>query len=94
MQASKTRFPSVHSYWRSSLGFHLSHSLGLIIFALIFVTLSFVAPGALFTPAMMIIMLGTGTIYAVLSHYFWFSIPLMGSILGTGLIGLGFAVHG
>lgn len=93
MQASKTRFPSAHSYWRSSLGFHLSHSLGLIAYALIFIALSWVAAETLFFTPIYLIMIGAGVIYAILACFFWFYIPFYGSVLGSCLLALGVIIH-
>ncbi|MCH8862100.1 MAG: hypothetical protein IID51_06285 [Proteobacteria bacterium] len=77
----------------SYMGFHLSHSLGLIMFAAIYMALSIIEPAVIFSAPLAAIMIGVGVTYAALSHFFWFVIPLAGSILATALLALGLMVH-
>lgn len=84
---------NARNFWLSYMGFHLSHSLGLITFAVIYISLSFVEPAVIFSAPLATIMIGVSLTYAVLSHFFWFAIPLTGSILATALLLLGLMVH-
>ncbi len=84
---------NARNFWLSYMGFHLSHSLGLILFSAVYISLSFVEPAVIFSAPLATIMIGVGVIYAVLSHFFWFSIPLIGSTLATALLLLGLIAH-
>ncbi len=77
------------SYWQGLLGFHFSHSLGLLFYAAIFVAISLAAPDLLQTPLFMVLLLTPGIIYGVLSHLFWFYIPFWGSVSANGLMTAG-----
>ncbi len=68
-------------------------SLGLITFVAIYIALSFVEPAVIFSAPLAAIMIGVGVTYALLSHFFWFAIPLIGSILATALLLLGLIAH-
>ena len=77
------------SFWLSYLGFHFSHSIGVMFYALV------VAYGALARPDLfsdMVVRIGVvvfGAVYVLLSRAFWFIIPLVGSLLGVTLIAVG-----
>ena len=77
------------NYWESYLGFNLSHSLGILVFVATYSVLSVIAPEIIFHPAMLLLLLGTGGIFAFLAYRFWFSIPLIGSLCGTFLFVIG-----
>ena len=86
MKATRIRLrKNVRNFWRSYMGFHFSHSLGLLTFAAILFSLSFEAPDLLFTAPIAQIMISVSLIYAILAYFFWFSIPFWGSIIASAL---------
>lgn len=80
---------NTNSFWRSYMGFHMSHSAGILIFAAIYMSLSFIAPSVLFHPVFAIILVGTGAAYSTMAHFFWFNIPFWGASLATTLFAIG-----
>jgi fermentation-respiration switch protein FrsA (DUF1100 family) len=88
MQASRTAIaPDAPDYWRGVLGFHLSHSIGVLLLALLIV----VATLYLITwlkPILVIV----GAAYAVVSYMCWFNAPTIGILLATTLMAAGWMV--
>jgi hypothetical protein len=86
MRGTKTALaPEGANYWRGVLGFHLSHSIGVLMFALmIWVTSSYSI--AWMQPVLVVI----GTSYVVISHSCWFRIPTIGIGIATILMAFGF----
>ena len=82
-----------NNFWRAYLGFHLSHSLGILVFVVTFFGLTFINPALIFHPFLSAILIGTGVLYAILSRVFWFSKPFIGVSLATLLFVAGLAVH-
>jgi hypothetical protein len=82
MRAAKVRISRGGTdMWRAWIGFNLSHSLGLLVFA----TLA-VASGAqrrIPTAELFAMLVIVGTAYVVLAARYWFRIPLTGAALGT-----------
>jgi hypothetical protein len=90
MQAAPLRISSQTTMWRAALGFHASHSLGALLFALIYGGLALtqwpllratpflIAVGALYLAAML-----------VLARRYWFHIPFIGFALSLALYGVG-----
>jgi len=81
------------NFWRAYLGFHLSHSLGILIFAATYFILTFINPELIFHPALSIILIGTSFLYALLSRIFWFSKPFIGASLAAILFVVGLVLH-
>lgn len=81
------------NFWKAYMGFHLSHSLGILIFSLTYLALSFIMPELLFHPALMSLQVGTGALYMILSKKYWFSKPFVGSGLALLFFILGFGIH-
>jgi len=81
------------SFWGSYMGFHFSHSLGILVFVALYLVLSFITPDILFHPALAAILIGTGAIYATLARLYWFSIPFYGATVSTSLTTLGVVLH-
>jgi hypothetical protein len=68
-------------YWSGILGFNLSHSIGILLFALLIVLAAqykivWLEP----------LLSALGLVFAVIAWRCWFRIPMWGSLLGTGLM--------
>lgn len=72
--------------WRAGVGFHASHSLGAILFGVLYLYLALEASHFLFGSRFL---LGLGFVYlvamVVLAKLYWFSIPFRGIALATSL---------
>ncbi len=85
MRKSRTRIaPGGRDYWSGVLGFNLSHSIGVLLFALLIV-LATLHNIAWLQPLLVL----TGVIYATISYRCWFRIPTTGILIATGIIGAG-----
>lgn len=95
MKATRIRMRKhVRNFWRSYMGFHFSHSLGLLLFAAMYFSLSLHAPELLFAAPFAQIMIGASLVYAILAHFFWFSIPFWGSVMSLALFVIAVAMQG
>jgi hypothetical protein len=87
MQASSVKIHPTANLWRAWMGFNLSHALGVVVFggSLFAIALFDVE---LFSqhPALRFAVPLVGVAYVALSKFFWFRDPLIGTILGTGLL--------
>src|SRR5262245_34795591 len=79
--------PNGHDYWSVLLGIHLTHSIGLLLFALLIV-LTVVTP----LPALQPVMIGLGLVLTVIAWQFFFHIPLIGCAIATALMIAGWAL--
>jgi hypothetical protein len=79
--------------WRAWIGFNASHSLGLVLFALIYGYLALAAPGLLFGS---LFLRGVGLAlllaYVVIARRYFFSVPFRGVALATAFFVAGLAV--
>lgn len=82
----------VKNFWLSYLGFHFSHSAGLIFYALTVAYCALVRPDILSDVVVRLGIVAFGASYVLMSRAFWFIIPLAGSILGVTLIAVGMAM--
>jgi hypothetical protein len=73
--------PNGHDFWSVLLGIHLTHSIGLLLFALLIV-LTVVTP----LPALKPLMIGVGLVLTFIAWQFFFHIPLIGVALATALM--------
>jgi hypothetical protein len=65
--------------WRAWVGFNASHSMGLILFGLVFGFLALAHDQLLFqSPFLLVVGLAMLGGYVVLSKVYWFSVPLTG----------------
>jgi hypothetical protein len=82
MQNTKTALaPDGASYWAGILGFHLSHSLGVLMYALVIVITS------LYDIVWMHpFKIGIGIAYTTISYKCWFRIPTVGIGVATTLL--------
>ena len=86
MRSTRIRLrKNVHSFWRSYLGFHLSHSAGLVIYSITYIGLTFTSPELVVASPFIQIMTGASLLYAIISYWFWFSIPFIGSLIALGM---------
>jgi hypothetical protein len=77
--------------WKAWVGFHISHSLGLMLFGLIYGYLSVcrwdVLQGSYFLAGLgLLVLVG----YVVLARVFWFSAPLIGVSVAASFYIAGF----
>jgi hypothetical protein len=73
--------PTGRDYWSGILGFNLSHSIGVLLFALLIVVtaqyqISWLKP----------ILALVGGAFAAISWRCWFRVPMLGSLTGTALM--------
>jgi len=73
--------PHGHDFWATLVGFHYSHSIGVLLVALLIVVAS------LYDIAWLrLILIGVGTAYTVIAWRYWFHIPLIGVLTATLLL--------
>jgi hypothetical protein len=85
LRATRTAMAlSGRDYWSGVLGFHLSHSIGMLLFALLIAVASMHAIVWL-KPALVLV----GVIYAVISWRCWFALPTTAISVATILMALG-----
>ena len=76
--------PGGRDYWSGVLGFNLSHSLGVLMFALlVYLATSYhidwLKPG----------LVAIGIAYAAIAYRCWFRVPMAGSLLAVALMVVG-----
>ena len=82
MRQTKTALaPKGRDYWSGILGFHLSHSVGVLLFALLICVSTLYGIDWL-KP----VLIGVGAIYASISYRCWFHIPTISVSLATTLL--------
>jgi hypothetical protein len=86
MKAGGMRISRETTVWRAATGFHGSHSLGAMLFGLVYGYLALEGTGFLFSSAYLL-SLGMLTLcaYLVLAKLYWFKIPFRGILLATVL---------
>ncbi len=80
--------------WLSSLGFHFSHSTGVLFYACVVAYVAAFYPAMLADPVIATVFIGIGAAYVVMAHFFWFIIPFVGALAGTALIAAGILMSG
>lgn len=80
------------SFWTSYIGFHFSHSIGIMFYALTVIYCALARPDILADVYARVGIVVFGAAYVFLSRAFWFKIPLIGSLLGVSLIAIGMAM--
>ncbi|MBL8381169.1 MAG: hypothetical protein JNM79_25095 [Burkholderiales bacterium] len=93
MQAGHPQLTRQTTMWRAWVGFNASHSLGAIVFGLVYGYLALGAPALLFG-SRFLLAVGAGTLgaYMLLGRRYWFSIPNRGILLALCLYALGLVV--
>ena len=93
LQATRISFrKDVKNFWLSYLGFHFSHSVGVMFYALTVLYCALVRPDILSDVVVRVAIVGFGASYVLMSRAFWFIVPLAGSALGVTLIAVGMAM--
>ena len=73
--------PAGRDYWSGILGFNLSHSIGVLLFAL-FIVATAQYQILWLKPILALV----GGAFAAISWRCWFHIPMLGSLIGTALM--------
>ena len=94
MQATSPIITRETTIWRAGIGFHVTHSMGLMLFGLIYGYLALAQPLILWQSGFL---LALGLIvlvaYVVVAKIYFFSIPFRGVTLATLLYVAGLAAH-
>ena len=93
-QLRKTRInlrKDVKNFWLSYLGFHFSHSAGLMFYGLVVAYCALARPDVLSDLAVRLAIVAFGASYVLMSRAFWFIIPVVGSLAGVTMIAVGMA---
>jgi hypothetical protein len=92
MEQSSPRITRETTVWRAWIGFNATHSLGLMLFGLIYAYLALAASGLLFAS---LFLQGLGLVllasYVVVARRYFFSVPFRGVVLATALYLAGIA---
>lgn len=88
------RISAQTTMWRAGIGFHASHSLGAMLFGLVFAHLAWFEDGLLWRSAFLPAV-GAAALLAwlVLALRCWFRVPLIGIALAAGLYGAALISH-
>ena len=82
MQATKIALaPQGRDFWSALLGFHLSHSIGILLFALLILVADAYAIAWL-----MPVLTAVGALLTLIAWRCWFHVPVLGCLIGTVLI--------
>lgn len=93
MENSSPQITRQTTMWKTWIGFNASHSLGAMLFGLVFAYLALAEP-ALFFQSYFLQAVGMVALlaYVVLGWRYWFSVPFRGICLATLLYALGLAL--
>jgi hypothetical protein len=94
LKSSKAGLSKTGNLWSGIKGFHLSHSLGLVLFGWFYITLAM--EGRSLLQSSVSLNLGLFLIpatYIYLAHRFWFNVPRNCFVLATGLLALSVALR-
>lgn len=76
--------------WKAWIGFNASHSLGAILFGLVYGYLALALPGLLFqSPFLLVVGFALLGSYAVLGKLYWFSVPFVSILLALACYSVG-----
>ncbi len=97
MLAMENTFPVITketTVWRATVGFNATHSMGLMLFGMIYAYLALAHP-VVFWQSTFLLTLGMVVLiaYLVLAKLYFFSIPFRGIALATALYGAGLIAH-
>jgi hypothetical protein len=79
--------PRGRDYWSALLGFHLSHSIGVLLLGLLIVVASIYQIDGL-----KVLLVGVGAAFTFIAWRCWFHIPLIGCAAATCLMAAGWAL--
>lgn len=97
MKGSTLKIHPKTNVWRAWLGFNFSHSLGAIVFGVIYLTLATSNFGVITGNALLLwLPVVTAGLFLVLAWQYWFITPLVGIAIGLGfyVVGVGMVVAG
>jgi hypothetical protein len=89
LKSSRAGLSNTGNLWNGIKGFHLSHSLGLVLFGWFYITLAVDSPAVL--RSSLSLNLGLFLIpvtYVYLAHRYWFSLPRNCFVIAVGLLTL------
>lgn len=89
LKSGKVGLTKPGNLWNAIQGFHLSHSLGMVLFGWFYATLALENPAVLQTSLPLNLgLLLVPAIYIYLAHRYWFSVPRNCFVVALGLIAL------
>lgn len=92
MKEVSPRVSSATTMWRAGIGFHASHSLGALLFGLVFAYLAHEASGLLYRSPFLLVL---GAVFLAawvwLAWRYWFRIPLWGLTIAAACYALALA---
>ncbi len=92
LKSSKAGLSKAGNLWSGIKGFHLSHSLGLVIYGGFYTTLALENPGYLRSSTILSVgLLLVPAVYIYLAHRFWFSVPRNCFVVALGLLAMSVA---
>lgn len=84
MARTTLRLAPSRTVWRAWVGFNLSHSLGAVVFGLLYLLLAVLEYDVLTDrPVLVYLAVMIGVAYMTLSVKYWFIVPTVGTGLGT-----------
>ncbi|WDI31174.1 hypothetical protein PUV54_14580 [Hyphococcus flavus] len=83
----------VKNFWLSYLGFHFSHSIGLMFYGAVVIYAVLARPDILSDVYVRMAIVIVGASYVLLARAFWFIIPLIGAAIGVTLIAAGIGMQ-
>ncbi len=93
LQATRIRVKRVEkNFWQTYLGFHFTHSIGAIFYALTVAYCALARPDILADVTVRIGIVGFGAAYVLISRAFFFIIPFLGTLIGVALIAIGMSM--
>lgn len=93
LQNTRMKFrKDLKSFWQTYMGFHASHSVGLLFYGAVVIYCALLRPDILSDYVARIGIVAFGASYVLMSRMFFFIIPLIGSLIGVSLIAIGMAM--
>jgi hypothetical protein len=93
MRATSPRLTRRTTMWKAWVGFNASHSLGAIVFAVVYLALAIRHPAVLEgSPLFAVIALANGLAYLALARAYWFRTPFIGILGATICFGVAAAL--
>ena len=82
----------VKNFWLSYLGFHFSHSAGLMFYGAVVIYGALARPDLFADMYVRLALVIVGASYVLMARAFWFVIPLAGAGIGVTMIAVGLAM--
>ncbi len=79
-------------FWTSLIGFHFSHSVGVMFYAAVVAYCALVRPDILSDMTVRLGIVIVGGAYVLMARAFWFKIPFFGAGIGVTLVAVGFSL--